>query len=54
MILRISLEDVSSTASGDAISPKIFSAFLDDNCAIIAEELSKIKNDWVKFAIDNI
>lgn len=47
MILRISLEGV----NGD---PKIFSAFLDDNCAIIAEELSKIKNDWVKFAIDNI
>lgn len=49
MILRISLED-----AGAAISPKVFSAFLDDNCAIIAEELSKIKNDWVKFAIDNI
>ena len=48
MILRISLESVSGA---DA---KIFSAFLDDNCAIIAEELSKIKNDWAKFAIDNI
>ena len=56
MILRISLEDASGAggAAKDAISPKIFSAFLDDNCAIIAEELSKIKNDWVKFAIDNI
>ena len=56
MILRISLEDAGSAsgAAKDAISPKIFSAFLDDNCAIIAEELSKIKNDWVKFAIDNI
>ena len=46
MILRISLEGVADA--------KIFSAFLDDNCAIIAEELSKIKNDWAKFAIDNI
>ena len=56
MILRISLEDAGGAggAAKDAISPKIFSAFLDDNCAIIAEELSKIKNDWVKFAIDNI
>ena len=56
MILRISLEDASGAggAAKDAISPKVFSAFLDDNCAIIAEELSKIKNDWVKFAIDNI
>ena len=55
MILRISLEDASGAGgAGGAISPKIFSAFLDDNCAIIAEELSKIKNDWVKFAIDNI
>jgi DNA-directed RNA polymerase alpha subunit/DNA-directed RNA polymerase subunit L len=52
MILRISLESVSGD-SGVA-DAKIFSAFLDDNCAIIAEELSKIKNDWVKFAIDNI
>jgi DNA-directed RNA polymerase alpha subunit len=53
MILRISLENAGGVggASGDA---KIFSAFLDDNCAIIAEELSKIKNDWMKFAIDNI
>jgi hypothetical protein len=50
MILRISLEGVSG--SGD--DAKIFSAFLDDNCAVIAEELSKIKNDWMKFAIDNI
>ena len=56
MILRISLEDAggASGAAKDAISPKVFSAFLDDNCAIITEELSKIKNDWVKFAIDNI
>ena len=49
MILRISLEN-----AGGASDTKIFSAFLDDNCAIIAEELSKIKNDWMKFAIDNI
>jgi DNA-directed RNA polymerase subunit L len=49
MILRISLEN-----AGGASDAKIFSTFLDDNCAIIAEELSKIKNDWMKFAIDNI
>ena len=49
MILRISLEGVDAPST-----PKIFSTFLDDNCAIIIEELSKIKNDWVKFAIDNI
>jgi len=52
MILRISLENAGGV--GGASDAKIFSAFLDDNCAIIAEELSKIKNDWVKFAIDNI
>jgi DNA-directed RNA polymerase subunit L len=52
MILRISLEGIGSVSG--ASDAKIFSAFLDDNCAIIAEELSKIKNDWVKFAIDNI
>ena len=49
MILRISLEDVS-----DPNSPKIFSTFLEENCSIIVEELSKIRNDWTKFAIDNI
>jgi hypothetical protein len=49
MILRVSLEGVDAPST-----PKIFSTFLDDNCAVIIEELSKIKNDWVKFAIDNI
>jgi DNA-directed RNA polymerase alpha subunit len=53
MILRVSLENAGSGVGG-ASDAKIFSAFLDDNCAIIAEELSKIKNDWMKFAIDNI
>jgi len=52
MILRISLENAGGVSG--ASDAKIFSAFLDDNCAIIAEELSKIKNDWMKFAIDNI
>uniref|UniRef100_A0A6C0K7V9 DNA-directed RNA polymerase RpoA/D/Rpb3-type domain-containing protein n=1 Tax=viral metagenome TaxID=1070528 RepID=A0A6C0K7V9_9ZZZZ len=55
MILRISLEGVGGVGGASGASDaKIFSAFLDDNCAIIAEELSKIKNDWMKFAIDNI
>jgi DNA-directed RNA polymerase subunit L len=55
MILRISLEGVGGVGGASGVSDaNIFSAFLDDNCAIIAEELSKIKNDWMKFAIDNI
>jgi len=49
MILRISLENVS-----DPNSPKIFSTFLEENCSIIIEELSKIRNDWMTFAIENI
>ena len=49
MILRISLEDVS-----DPNSPNIFASFLEDNCSIIADELFNLKNEWTKFAIDNI
>jgi DNA-directed RNA polymerase subunit L len=49
MILRISLEGLS-----DPNSSRAFSSFLEENCAIIASELSVIKNDWSKFALDTI
>ena len=52
MILRISLEDVSDPNSPN--SPNIFASFLEDYCSIIADELSSLKNEWSKFAIDNI
>jgi DNA-directed RNA polymerase subunit L len=50
MTLRISLENVSATATG----AKIFTTFLEENCSNIIEVLSNIRNDWTKFAIDNI
>jgi hypothetical protein len=49
MILRISLEDVS-----DPKSPKVFASFLEENCSVIAEELTNLRNEWTTFAIDNI
>ena len=49
MIIRISLENI-----GSPNSPKVFASFLEANCTTIIEELSKIKNDWSTFAIDNI
>lgn len=49
MILRISLENIS-----DPNSSKIFASFLEENCSIIVDELANIKNEWTKFAIDNI
>lgn len=49
MIIRISLENVS-----DPKSSKIFASFLEENCSIIIDELSKIKNEWTNFAIENI
>jgi hypothetical protein len=49
MIIRISLEIVS-----DPTSSKIFASFLEENCSIIVDELSKIKNEWTNFAIENI
>ena len=49
MIIRISLENI-----GEPNSPKAFASFLEENCTTIAEELSRIKNEWTKFAIDNI
>ena len=49
MIIRISLEDVS-----DQNSHKVFADFLEANCSVIAEDLTNIRNEWTKFAIDNI
>jgi DNA-directed RNA polymerase subunit L len=48
MIIRISLED-----TGIQNSSKIFASFLEANCTTIIDDLSKIKNEWVNFAIDN-
>ena len=45
MILRITLEEETSKAS--------FISFLEANCKSITEELTKIKSEWNKFAIDN-
>jgi len=53
MILRISLEDGSSGGSGVA-DKRVFASFLEENCSAIANELSAMKNEWMKFAIDNI
>ena len=47
MILRISLEGVSS-------GQRVFASFLEENCSAIANELSAMKNEWTKFAIDKI
>jgi len=49
MIIRISLENLSSPSNS-----KIFASFLEENCTTIIEDLSNIKNEWTKFAIDNI
>jgi DNA-directed RNA polymerase subunit L len=49
MIIRISLENEDTP-----LNAKIFASFLEDNCTTIIEELSNIKNEWTKFAIDNI
>lgn len=49
MIIRISLENIDVSNS-----PKVFASFLEANCTTIIDELSKIKNDWSTFAIDNI
>jgi DNA-directed RNA polymerase subunit L len=59
MILRISLEGGESGESGesgvaDAHSESVFASFLEENCGAIANELSAMKNEWTKFAIDNI
>ena len=52
MILRISLEGVGG--SGEPKNSKVFASFLEENCSVIADELSAMKNEWVKFAIDKI
>jgi hypothetical protein len=52
MILRISLED-GSGGSGVA-DKRVFASFLEETCSAIANELSAMKNEWTKFAIDNI
>ena len=52
MILRISLEGVSSVSSVSGANE--FASFLEENCGAIANELSTMKNEWTKFAIDNI
>jgi DNA-directed RNA polymerase subunit L len=52
MILRISLEDGSSGSS--VADKRVFASFLEENCSAIANELSAMKNEWTKFAIDNI
>jgi hypothetical protein len=49
MILRISLENLS-----DPKNSKTFALFLEENCSVIIDELTNIKNEWTKFAIDNI
>jgi DNA-directed RNA polymerase subunit L len=51
MILRISLEGVGGGVSGGS---KVFASFLEENCSVIANELSAMKNEWTKFAIDKI
>jgi hypothetical protein len=51
MILRISLEDGSG---GGVADKRVFASFLEENCSAIANELSAMKNEWTKFAIDNI
>jgi DNA-directed RNA polymerase subunit L len=53
MILRISLED-GSGGSGGVADKRVFASFLEENCSAIANELSAMKNEWTKFAIDNI
>lgn len=45
MILRITLEEESNKP--------VFIAFLEANCKSIIEDLTKIKAEWNKFAIDN-
>jgi DNA-directed RNA polymerase subunit L len=49
MILRISLENLS-----DPKNSKTFALFLEENCSVIIDELTNIKNEWTKFAIDYI
>lgn len=52
MILRISLE--SGSGSGGISDKRVFASFLEENCSVIANELSAMKNEWTKFAIDKI
>jgi len=56
MMLRISLEGESggSGESGGVADAHSFASFLEENCGAIANELSAMKNEWTKFAIDNI
>jgi DNA-directed RNA polymerase subunit L len=48
MIIRISLENLSNSPSS-----KIFASFLEENCTTIIEELTNIKTEWTRFAIEN-